>query len=219
MVVQEAVTGKMVLTTTQHQILSSTRWLDDSLMNMGQSMLLQQHPHINGLQNVLLGQKFAFTPQAEEFVQILHENENHWITVSTIGCPPSTINVYDSLHGTVSMHTQRVVADILQSQKAAISFQLQDVQWQANEWDCGLFALANATTLCNGMDPCTVVYLQSAMRQYFLDSIECGFLAPFPLKKKRQRIQKLRVKHIEVYCLCRQPDYGSKLVECSSCKG
>ena len=99
--VQEAVTGKMVLTTTQHQILSSTRWLDDSLMNMGQIMLLQQHPHINGLQNVLLGQKFAFNPQAEEFVQILHENENHWITVSTIGCPPSTINVYDSLHGTV----------------------------------------------------------------------------------------------------------------------
>ena len=114
------------------------------------------------------------------------KNENHWITVSTIGCPPSTINVYDSLHGTVSMHTQRVVADILQSQKAAISFQLQDVQWQGNEWDCGLFALANATTLCNGMDPCTVVYLQSAMRQHFLDSIECGFLAPFPLKKKRQ---------------------------------
>ena len=27
-------------------------------------------------------------------------------------------------------------------------------QWQANGNDCGLFALANATALCNGTDPC-----------------------------------------------------------------
>ena len=35
----------------------------------------------------------------KELVQVLHYGGNHWLTVSTIGCPPFyTVKVYDSLY-------------------------------------------------------------------------------------------------------------------------
>ena len=207
-----------ILTTDHHQNLNSTMWLDDTLINLGQNMLLKQHPQINGLQSTLLGQNFGFSPMPFEFVQILHENENHWITISTIGCPASEVNIYDSLHGTLSMHNQRVIADILQTQKEFIFFQYQDVQWQSNAYDCGLFALAFATSLCNGRDPSTVVYQQKRMTEHFHDCIECGVLSPFPFKKKRKGISKTKTIVVEVFCLCRQPDYGARMIECDCCK-
>ena len=60
-----------------------------------------KYPHISGLQSLVLAEKFAFIPQPDEFVQILNVSSNHWILISTIGCPPATVNVYDSLHGTL----------------------------------------------------------------------------------------------------------------------
>ena len=49
-------TGSTGLTTRQRQIIKSGKWLDDTIMNMGQKMLQKQHPQVNGLQSVLLGQ-------------------------------------------------------------------------------------------------------------------------------------------------------------------
>ena len=86
------------------------------------------------------------------------------------------------------MHTKRIIADILQSPKSSISLILNDIQVQANQDDCGLFALANASALCNGIDPCTIVYTQSAMREHLCNCFHHGALTPFPNKKKRQKL-------------------------------
>ena len=52
-----------------------------------------------GLQSMLLCYTLAFEVMREEFVQVLHSGGNHWLTVSTIGCPPFyTVKVYDSLY-------------------------------------------------------------------------------------------------------------------------
>ena len=43
-------------------------------------------------------------PQAStEFVQILNWIY-HWILISTVNCPPSTIDIYDSLELSLSLH-------------------------------------------------------------------------------------------------------------------
>ena len=102
-------------TASQRHTLENNEWLDDVLMNLGQNLLRKQHPKMNGLQSVLLGQKFAFVPQFEEFVQILHINGNYWITVSTVGCKPATINVYDSQHGFLSSRTKCLIAGIIKA--------------------------------------------------------------------------------------------------------
>ena len=81
--------------------------------------------------------------------------------ISTIGCPPSTIDVCDSMHLRLSSHTKKLVADLMQSQSEEITIRYQAVQWQSGGSDCGLFAVAFATSLCNGIDPVTVTFTQS----------------------------------------------------------
>ena len=129
-------------TASQHHTLECNEWLDDVLMNLGQNLLRKQHRKMDGLQSVLLGQKISFVPQFEEFVQILHVNGNHCIMVSTIGCKPATINVYDSQHGFLSLRTKCLIAGIMQSQASKITVYIQDVQWQGNAHDCGFICFS-----------------------------------------------------------------------------
>ena len=103
-----------------------------------------KYGQVSGLQSVVLADKYALLPQPGEFLQILNVNGN---LISTIGCPPATVNVYDSLHGTLPSQTQQVVAD---------SIRYMDTQWQSNGYDCGIFA----TALCAGMEPTSVTFDQ-----------------------------------------------------------
>lgn len=170
-------------------------------------------PHINrllnGLQNVLLGEKLAFIPQTEQFVQIFNEKMNHWITLylQLVAHAPSTVNVYDSLHGSLSSHTQWIIADILQSQATQIAVKLQDVQWQGNSHDCGLFELDSAMSM-----QCCI-----HSRRYAKTLSWCCWtrFSPTPSLVKNRR----QILDIVVFCICRLPDNGEKMVECTSCKG
>ena len=91
-------------------------------------------------------------PKRTPFIQILNINNNHWITISTIGVPPSTVKVYDSSHGQLPRHEQKLVADIFQSCQPDIVIHYIDVQKQANTSDCGLFSISFATTITFGHD-------------------------------------------------------------------
>ena len=94
-----------------NDILLYEGWLDDDIINAAQFMLKQQHPKVGGLQSTTLSEKFTMEPQPGKFVQVMLINGNHWITISTIGCQKSSINVFDSLHGHLPQHAQKLVAD------------------------------------------------------------------------------------------------------------
>ena len=72
-------------------------WLNDKLITAFQKLLKQQFPHLSGLQDVSLGQTLSFEIEAAEFVQVLHTGRSHWVTVSTIGCAPGEVDIFDSL--------------------------------------------------------------------------------------------------------------------------
>jgi hypothetical protein len=135
----------------QEATLWSGARLDDEIIAVIQNMLKQKHPAVGGLQSRSFGQKFAMEPQVGGFVQVLNVSNNHWITISTIGCEAFAGKVCDSLHGYLPSRTPRLVADLMQSQDRAIKVQYCDVQWQSGGSDCGLFALAFATSLCSGI--------------------------------------------------------------------
>ena len=98
--------GAVTLTSHHKKILqSNAEWLDDALVTATQNLLKQQYPLIGGFQATVLGESLAMEPQPGEFVQILCVRGNHWICASTVGCGPSTINIYDSLHGHLDNHT------------------------------------------------------------------------------------------------------------------
>ena len=209
---------KATLTSEQKRVLCSQAWLDDTLIDKGQSLLKEMYPHISGLQSTVLAQKYALLPQPDEFLQILNVHGNHWVLLSTIGCPPATINVFDSLHGTLSPTAQRVVADLLQCKEAQIIIRYMDVQWQCNGCDCGLFALANATALCAGIEPTSVTFEQAKMRKHFLACLEENSMMPFPIRGKRRRVSPARIDTVNIYCVCRLTDDGSQMIQCNRCQ-
>ena len=64
------------------------------------------------------------------------------LAVSQIGCPPSTVKVYDSLYSELSTQTKEQICALLASQEPVIELIYVTVQNQRNGCDSGLFVLA-----------------------------------------------------------------------------
>ena len=102
------------------------------VVNACQLLLKDQYPTIGGFQSTLLADVYWMDPQGStEFVQIVNINRNHWVVISTVKCSPSTIDVFDSLHLSLSSHLKKLVANLLQSPSKEITIRYRDVQWQS----------------------------------------------------------------------------------------
>ena len=79
--------------------------------------------------------------------------------------PPGIVHVYDSRPScsTNSSRLHRQLAAIMKTEDASFTVKHVDVQRQVGSSDCGLFAIAFATSLCSGLDPHTLKYDQSIM--------------------------------------------------------
>ncbi len=102
-------------------------------------------------------------------------------------------------------------------------FTVHEVQQQAEGFDCGLFAIANAAAVCEGIEPGTVTYNQKLMRPALIHSIQTDDISSFvktisksvPTGNPQQPLYQWEVK---VYCTCRLPPDGRPMVECTECK-
>ena len=101
-------TGCAITNTTLlfRDMLRDNTWLNDTVIQAAQVLIQTRYPTMRGLQDPILGQTLTFDVIREEFVQILHSGGNHWITISTISCPPATVMIYDSLYSNFP-HTQK----------------------------------------------------------------------------------------------------------------
>ncbi len=153
-----------------------------------QKVLKQQHPHINGLQDTLLQVNNAFDVHTGEFVQCLVVGRCHWTVVSNIGCLPSVVRVYDSMNMQLSSSAKKTVATLLHMGSSQITLEYMNVQQQKGASDCGLFAIANATTLCHGENPVMYEYHQEAMRSHLLACLQIKALLPFPARKTERTL-------------------------------
>lgn len=61
-------------------IKSPTGWITDDIINAAQNTLQEQFG-LPGSQSVVNGQGCNFDVEPEEFVQILHNGKNHWVTI------------------------------------------------------------------------------------------------------------------------------------------
>ena len=116
----------------------------------------------------------------KEFVQILHHGQNHWITISTVGCSSNTVHVYDSLNLPFTKDLEAIVADLLFTNNTHIILKHIKIQYQRGTNDCGLFAIATACAICNGHNPAELKFNQKCMRQHLLECLSNGTLIPFP---------------------------------------
>ncbi|CAB4021279.1 Calcium-responsive transcription factor [Paramuricea clavata] len=204
-------------------VIESGEWLKDEHNDNAQAFLAKNFPHIGSLQAtwVFISEECQSvgTPK-EDFVQIVNVCGNHWITLSNIGCPKDTVTLYDSLYNNLDsgskakLHKQ--IADMLMPTSKHLTIQWADMQKQTGTCDCGLFAIAAATSQCYGILPQDCYWEQEGMRDHLCMCFQQGDLALFPqLAVVRKHERHHRVENTEVFCHCRQPyNPGVFMVAC-----
>ena len=148
---------------------------------------------------------------------MLHD-QNHWVTVSSVGCPFVHVKLYDSgRSGTVSITVKQQIATILHTSQNLILVDLPQVQKQSGSSDCGLFAIAYATSVIKGEETCNSYYTQRLMRSHLLSCLEKMSMSVFPRRIQSQEINPVQEQEIiSVFCLCRQLQ-SRQMLKCSVC--
>ena len=132
----------------------------------------------------------------------------------------ANVDMFDSLPSMVSSRTEDQIADICMSEEKEITLNIKNVQTQNGGDDCGLFALASATSLCFGEDPSNIAYTQHKMRNHLQQCFvnRCITLFPQRLRKRQyQRPSIIKTQELNIYCYCRQPKSG-RMIQCNICE-
>ena len=169
-----------VLGNSDYAIISDpVRWLTGDIIQSAQVLIKQVNPALEGLQRPILGRVGNFDVVSGEFVQILHTGSDHWVCVSSIGCQPGLVNLYDSLyHDVISQEIEEQTNDLLGG--GLISLDFVPVQQQSNGSDCGVFSIAFATCLAFATNPSFVTFDVVKMRSHLLACLKNGRMSMFP---------------------------------------
>ena len=79
---------------------------------------------------------------------------------------------------------------LLNTPRKLIYLVFPDVHHQCNQSDCGLFALAFASSVCQNVDPVTTSYDQKCFHFHFLKCLDNNQFEPFPCSPKKQPLCK-----------------------------
>ena len=157
-----------------------------------------------------------------DFVQVLHVGGNHWVTVTNIWCQENRIKVFDSLRQKCSKKEKQKLcsslAVLLNTSSSNMVIEWPSIQRQRGESDCGLFAVAVATSLVCREDPGSMNYNQSVMREHLALCFHCEELAVFPVSSSKCTINDKKEETVDVFCHFRMPFMdGVFMIECSVC--
>lgn len=135
-------------------------WLTDVHISAATELLKTQFPNLAGFQASILGQNLSFRRLEGPYVQIIHTNGNHWVTVA--GIHGSFVKVYDSKYKSVTEDTKRQIACLTAPDKKYIDIHVENTQCQKGSSDCGLYAVAFATEICFGNNPASYRFVYVA---------------------------------------------------------
>ena len=114
-----------------------------------------------------------------------HNIGRHWV-VST--SKDGKVTVYDTLSTGLNNVLAKQLAHLYRvctnNRSLAVTVILQQLQKGMN--DCGLFSIANATSLLHGIDPASLIWDQSKMRVHLHECLVNRKLAMFPHTKNSQ---------------------------------
>jgi len=150
-------------------------------MTYGSSLLKAVFPDVEGLHDTVLQQSAtaAVTARGRKYVQVFHVNGNHWITASNINTAcDNVVDIYDSSRVRFSSSDKAAIAKFHRCGDATLTLRYQDVQQQPNAYDCGVYALAFATSLLHGQEPTKTRYVDP--RSHLASCLTSGQMLPFP---------------------------------------
>ena len=88
-----------------------------------------------------LGRKKQWNHPSSNFVQFLHVNGNHWMTISNIGVGKGIVNIYDSLQMNPTAKTENLIAQFIKSDFSKLTFRLKPVQKKKMDMTVGFLPL------------------------------------------------------------------------------
>lgn len=209
------------LTKQDEQILLAGGWLSANHISAVQKLLRKTYPTQEGLNDTsILAERLFWPSKPDRFVQIIHVSGSHWACLSNQFCSLGAVDLYDSLH-TYPAQNEGILKQacaILKSEMSSVTINVINVQYQDGSSDCGLFAVAMAFDLCNGIDPFLKNYDQSKMREHLRLCFEKKNVVSFPvISKSCQRKQRIVAKMTtEIFCTCRLPE-EEPMACCDSC--
>lgn len=200
-------------------ILEKGEWLNDRIINGAQKLLKRQFPSIDGLHSTISVAANQADILRGGAIQILHVHGNHWLCTK-IGEDKSEVKIFDSLYPTIRLSLVDQLMKLLHSDKEEISFHSMHIQQQVGVSDCGVYALAVATSLCYGEDPTIIEWTQSQMRAHLVTCLQSDEMRPFPRGSINPSMKgqiKKTVVH-KIHCVCRQRHKPRENVkQCNTC--
>jgi len=207
--------GSYKLTLAEKEMLTNNHCLNDLHLGAVQHLIKTQFNHIGGLRNTLVLQSANVAPMPKSSLQVVHVNTNHWIVASTLESNKADITVYDSLNATITTTMQVILAKLVNSKDDYFTIEARQVNTQSGTKDCGLFSAAYCTSLANGQDPSTVCYDQGKMRDHLIECLDAKRMTLFPVLRNKRPSSKFIT--VNIFCTCRCPDTGDKMICCDHC--
>ena len=210
----------LCLSRADEQALLNEKWLSTNHISAANRLMKRKFPSQNGLQDTcVLEQKGIWPSCADDFVQVIHVQPNHWACVSNIFSPAGVVDLYDSLH-THPEEDGAIVSkscQILHYLEPTITIRVINVGLQKGLNDCGLFAIAMAYDLCNGEDPSLKIYVQDEMRKHLHSCFTNASLNRFPSHDIDITSRVIFNLSVNIYCICRMPELSKWMVCCDRC--
>lgn len=195
--------------------------LETKHINNAMRLLGEKFPEIGGRFCTTYGQDLSF-PQVSEkqWLQILHDNAGHWVLGSS-GFVDGKIRVYDSLSSQNTKHVVGCLSAMLRSKKKSISIVWCGTQKQSNSFDCGVYAIAFATSLAFSQNPSAIDYDSKLLRNHLIFCFEKKELYPFPSKMRLKPFPDVNTTTTRIYCHCRRTDLRLneqwEMIDCAGC--
>ena len=164
------VNKNLKFTNEERNIVLQKHMLSDESINLAQNLLKEQFPKISGFQDTVIGktQSSNIVKTNDKFIQLFHVGSLNWVYVASVsenkshngGC-----QLYGSFSdGKVSPGVAKQIAAFSFYDLPEILVEIKGIQQQTNSVDCGLFAIAFASSLAFGEDPANVTYDSTKLR-------------------------------------------------------
>jgi hypothetical protein len=170
-------------------LLNPNGWLTDEHVDAAERLLKSAGAGVGGLNDIVVMSHFKKTKvdlaNTDRQTIQCHNIGSHWVVSTSIN---NKITVYETLStGLNNVLLQQLVhlyRACCENGHLTVTIILQ--QLQKGLCDCGLFCIANATSLAHGIDPASLIWDQSKMRAHLHDCFASKKLTMFPHTKNNQ---------------------------------
>ena len=153
------------------------------------------------------------------------DSRGHWVCTTTVGSP-GEVKLCDSIGNYTAIDTS-LLLQISNVYSAGghcpiLKVQRLNVQQQTGGSDCGCFAVAFATEICQGRNPCDACFDQDQMRVHLYKCLQQAELTAFPRSSVVETVPRLTTQLFTytINCYCGMNDeYDPDMIQCDKCNG